>query len=244
MTTPLRPMNLGEILDRTFQIYRSRFLVFVGIAAVPALAMMAVEIADGSWLHASTSLQTSQRGRESLWNFAHSLMLYHVSAFLGLLVLPALVHVASCAILDKATSFRAALQLVAARWKCFLWLAFLKLAVQLVIPEILASGLFVVLGVVGYLAKNAFNDQGQVGLVVLMFAIPVLMGLVLFLWSASWLSLAIPTASLEQIQGLKALRRSWQLTRGSRLRILAAWISLATLAILLAVGVICFSAGL
>ena len=50
MTATLRPMNLGEILDRTFQIYRSRFLVFVGIAALPAIAMMALEMADQFWL--------------------------------------------------------------------------------------------------------------------------------------------------------------------------------------------------
>jgi hypothetical protein len=37
MTATLRPMNLGEILDRTFQIYRARFWVFLGIAALPAV---------------------------------------------------------------------------------------------------------------------------------------------------------------------------------------------------------------
>jgi Membrane domain of glycerophosphoryl diester phosphodiesterase len=31
----LRPLSLGEILDRTFSVYRANFLLFVGIAAVP-----------------------------------------------------------------------------------------------------------------------------------------------------------------------------------------------------------------
>ncbi len=44
MTATLRPMSLGEILDRTFQIYRSRFLVFVGIAALPAVAMFLIDL--------------------------------------------------------------------------------------------------------------------------------------------------------------------------------------------------------
>jgi hypothetical protein len=39
-------MTLGEILDRTIQIYRSRFLVFIGIAAIPALAMLALHWRD------------------------------------------------------------------------------------------------------------------------------------------------------------------------------------------------------
>src|SRR5580698_11544018 len=30
-----RPMTLGEILDRTAQFYRSRFLVFFGISVIP-----------------------------------------------------------------------------------------------------------------------------------------------------------------------------------------------------------------
>ena len=33
MTTALRPLTLGELLDRTFQLYRNNFLLFVGIAA-------------------------------------------------------------------------------------------------------------------------------------------------------------------------------------------------------------------
>jgi hypothetical protein len=34
MTEPLRPMSTGELLDRTFSLYRKNFLLFVGIAAL------------------------------------------------------------------------------------------------------------------------------------------------------------------------------------------------------------------
>ena len=33
----LRPLSLGELLDRTFFLYRRHFLLFVGIAAMPQL---------------------------------------------------------------------------------------------------------------------------------------------------------------------------------------------------------------
>lgn len=36
----LRPMHLGEILDRTVQIYRRQFLLFVGTAAGPSLVLL------------------------------------------------------------------------------------------------------------------------------------------------------------------------------------------------------------
>jgi hypothetical protein len=36
-TVDLRPMTLGEVLDRTFTLYREHFLLFVGITALPHL---------------------------------------------------------------------------------------------------------------------------------------------------------------------------------------------------------------
>jgi len=33
--TEIRPLSLGELLDRTFNYYRSHFRVFVGIMAIP-----------------------------------------------------------------------------------------------------------------------------------------------------------------------------------------------------------------
>ncbi|MGD0683209.1 MAG: hypothetical protein ABR990_14305, partial [Terracidiphilus sp.] len=35
MNEPLRPLTLGEILDRTAQLYRARFLLFLGISVIP-----------------------------------------------------------------------------------------------------------------------------------------------------------------------------------------------------------------
>ncbi len=36
MNEQLHPLTLGEILDRTAQLYRSRFLVYFGIGVIPA----------------------------------------------------------------------------------------------------------------------------------------------------------------------------------------------------------------
>jgi hypothetical protein len=38
----LRPLSLGELLDRTFFLYRRHFLLFVGIAGIPYLVLIAV----------------------------------------------------------------------------------------------------------------------------------------------------------------------------------------------------------
>src|SRR5579864_4043252 len=45
MIETLRPSTLGEILDRTADMYRSRFLVFLGIASLPAGVVFASAVA-------------------------------------------------------------------------------------------------------------------------------------------------------------------------------------------------------
>ena len=46
METTLRPLTLGEILDRTAQLYRSNFLLFAGIASVYAGALLVLSLAQ------------------------------------------------------------------------------------------------------------------------------------------------------------------------------------------------------
>jgi hypothetical protein len=40
----LRPLSLGEILDRTFSLYRRNFLLFLGITAIPQLLVLALNL--------------------------------------------------------------------------------------------------------------------------------------------------------------------------------------------------------
>ena len=41
----LRPLTVGEILDRTFTLYRRHFALFIGIAAVPQIMVLAIQLA-------------------------------------------------------------------------------------------------------------------------------------------------------------------------------------------------------
>jgi glycerophosphoryl diester phosphodiesterase family protein len=54
MTTSLRPMSLGELLDRSFFLYRKYFALFVGIVALPHLATLAFQLV-GVALHPGTT---------------------------------------------------------------------------------------------------------------------------------------------------------------------------------------------
>ena len=44
MIPVLRPLSTSELLDRTFHLYRKRFLVFVSIAAIPQLIVLALRL--------------------------------------------------------------------------------------------------------------------------------------------------------------------------------------------------------
>ncbi len=48
MTTMLRPLSTGELLDRAFSLYRSHFVLFVGIAAIPQLVLLAFQVAGSA----------------------------------------------------------------------------------------------------------------------------------------------------------------------------------------------------
>src|ERR1700758_1323568 len=43
MAAELRPLSLGELLDRTFSLYRKNFVLFASIVALPHLVLMAVQ---------------------------------------------------------------------------------------------------------------------------------------------------------------------------------------------------------
>ena len=55
MATALRPLNTGELLDRTFQLYRAHFLLFVGIVALPYLVLLAFQLSGVAFRLGSTS---------------------------------------------------------------------------------------------------------------------------------------------------------------------------------------------
>jgi len=62
----LRPLSIGDILDRTFSLYRRHFLLFVGIAGIPQLLVLAFSLARilflGNPLDRLTTLGTSNLG--------------------------------------------------------------------------------------------------------------------------------------------------------------------------------------
>jgi hypothetical protein len=58
----LRPMTLGEVLDRTFKLYKSHFWLFAGITAIPPLAMLVIQV-TASWMQTEAMRAAQTPGR-------------------------------------------------------------------------------------------------------------------------------------------------------------------------------------
>lgn len=56
MVTVLRPLSTSELLDRTFHLYRNNFLMFVGIVAIPQLAVLALQIGGAALIQQGHSV--------------------------------------------------------------------------------------------------------------------------------------------------------------------------------------------
>jgi len=229
----LHPMHLGEILDRTFETYRKRFFLFAGIAALPATVMVGLHCADLVWWHTDRWVGQLDRGGAIAWGWVVAFGYSHISGFLAALFLPAFVRAAGNSLLGESSSIGGSLRFAATRWRSYLWLAILKLLLEMLGPEALAVGIMI--GAAFVLDKlNMMDNFLPFGAVML----AALAGMFfLIFWVGAWISLAVPAAAIEGLGGVKAVRRSWALTKESRWRIFITWFAIVICSLVLQTAV-------
>ncbi len=221
MTTNLRSMGLGEILDRTFQIYRSRFWLFVCISSVPVFAWELIFFINTNWLQTHTLDHSSGNTGILLWNFVASHVNYYAFFLVALLAMPAVVKVTECSFLGTKCTALSSLGFAVAFSRRCLWIAFLVASVFLVLDSAFRS-------VVAWIFVDSVSTLGRS----FNWAAPILnafatvAGWALFLWLFARLSFAIPAAVIEDLPSFRSLRRSWILTRDSWQRICLALVAL------------------
>lgn len=225
MNEPLRPLTLGEILDRTVQMYRARFLVYLGIGVLPAATLLAfagLGFVLLAWAGAAGP-DLSVQGTQAV--FAVLLLL-----LLGLVALPvwlgatalgwaAMSQAAASAVLGEALTIREAYRSVWKRgWSCVGLYALLALIV-VVAPAVVLFGASAVLGVVAALGSRAGAENGLAVLAGFgIFALALVLG-ACALWLLLRLSLAYPACVVEQLGPWAAIKRSDALSKLTRGRI-------------------------
>jgi hypothetical protein len=223
-----RPSTFGEILDRTIQIYRSRFTVFFGIAAVPTAIVLV--FASGVFLFFSWFGTNGSGGAGSGPNPEAAVLVGLALVAIALVAVPmffvvtalasaALNHAAARAFFDQKTTIRDAYKAVWARGWRYIWLYLLQVLIVIAAP--LAAWFVLILISAGGLALARTAGIGVAGsaLVGLLAVLAGLFLVVYCIWMALRLSLAFPACVVEQTAAWPSLKRSALLTMGTRGRI-------------------------
>jgi len=234
MTESFSPMNLGGILDRTLRIYRSRFRAFVGLALIPVFAAELIGFADKNWLHVNLLAHPAGRFEIFLWNTAVWFGFYNVFCVIACTVEPGFVKLASSSLLSEDRSMTSSLRFIAVRWRSYARIAVLKVCVALVLPELVYVVLLI--GAVSLGEGVHSSSQEPQLLTPLLSLLAEGVGIGLFFWLGACQSLSIPAAVVENFAGFRSIRRSWILSKGTRLRIWFIWIVLFAAIWVLAFG--------
>jgi len=223
MNEPLHPSTLGEILDRTVHLYRSRFLVFLGIAAIPSVVLLlcaAGLFAFFAWAGATTA-KPEIVGIFAVAAVAAALLvglpLYVGASALG----SAAINLAVVrAFEDQTITIRQALKDTWRRGWSYIGLFLLQALIVWVAPLAVWIGLVALSAYAAILAQDAGMGRTTLGVFFGLLAVLIVVALVGYcIWMFLRLSLAFPASVVERISPTVALKRSSSLSQGTRGRI-------------------------
>ncbi len=219
MAEPLRPLSTGELLDRTFALYKHNFALFLGIALPAPALFLVLQLMRIEWLlrhpvsrHANVFL----RG-DVLWIWATLLLTW----FVGLaFTYPPTITAVSAVHLGRSISIRESYQALRGRVLRVIgivigWAGWVFLGV--------AAG-FAIIMIVGVTIELSHARLGVLGnpiLVALMAFLVILFG-GLLAWARY--ALAIQACVIEELGVGASLRRSKILVKASVRRIIIVYV--------------------
>ena len=201
MVTVLRPLSTGELLDRTFYLYRNNFLVFLGITAIPQLFILAVQLGGAV-------MMMGRQGTRAMLLIVMGYLLFYLAIFIS--QAPTIVAVSNLN-LEKPIGIRSSYSSAKRSLPRVIWIVFLIFVTMV--------AFFSVVSITTALLVAATDVTGQ----------PWVSGVVAFVviaaaivWALRWIlnwSLVIPVTVLEGGWFRVSIRRSKTLVKGSRSRI-------------------------
>lgn len=213
MSLDLRPLTLGELLDRSFSLYRRHFWLFVGIMGVPSVIGLAFGIVTAVFTPQPPSPE-SMAGAPDPAEVLRT-MIFLVVAMIGMGIVYFITYAVALGATTVAVSELYMGRPVTIR-ESFTPLRGKvgRLALLLLLVSIRTFGLLILGAVsVGVGAGVAAAGAPIVG--VLMLTAGMFGAFALWIWLILRYAVAVPAAVLEDETSTDAIRRSIELTRGS-----------------------------
>lgn len=242
METHLRPLTLGEILDRTAQLYRTNFLLFAGIASVYAGALLVLSLLQ---IAVQEVLRMEHMNGKIVWaTVAGMLLAWPVAVIAGGIAVAANNRAVSWLHLGQPATIRGAYASIRPKIGRYLWLMTITTFVVWVPFVVLYAGYTAFtlkyIKPTGILSQSGGHMDPQTAMmflgVTLIFGILVLGALVYAILMGLRYSLAVPACVVEEIPARQAIRRSIALSKGARGRIFL--LGLLVIAIQIGLGLI------
>jgi len=237
----LRPLGIGDVIDRVFGIYRARaiglFVIGLILFVAVILAWIALTVAF-AFTGASTLSRLSTPSTASpaavfsnpaFLEFAAGLVVYFIVGWLitlliGAIFTGAVIDAAAAAHLGQSRSISQSLGVG------------FRSSLRIFLAGLIASVAVSLIGVVYNIIGGIFDNN------LLLFLLSLVYFFVLFYVQASWF-VAPVVATIERHGPVSSLRRSWQLSGGFRWRIVGLFVLLVVLFLVL-LFLIVFAVGL
>ena len=213
MDIELRPLTLGELMDRTFQLYRARFLLFFGIAAVASAVEMIWSLARVLEANALTSRHLPALTIQSITSLTGTVS-WAVTFGIAGIAMAATNRAVTRIHEDQPTGVAASYGEVRSHWLRYMWLN--------VVTFLLAWGLVVLIvavTVVVVMVATRTTTLPQANVVGFLYGgmgLLILLALPLCIWLTLRYALANAACASEEIGVRKALKRSVLLSKGMR----------------------------
>jgi hypothetical protein len=243
-------LTLGEILDRTIQLYRRKFLLFIGIstpaAGITMLVSGAVVLTFSSSIFSSINAGAAS-GKPAPPTTESVLLVFGVLAALFLIGLPILLATFAAALgalnsaayrtnRGESATVRDSYGFAFLHFWRYLGILFLQALLSWIVPSAAATILAVIAGILAtLLAKTGpENILGPMWVILAILLFLVLIVVSVLLWLR--FSLAYPASITEGTKAWPSMQRSGQLSRGTRGRILALYALLWVLSLVVSLA--------
>jgi hypothetical protein len=222
MQTNLRPLTLGEILDRTAELYRSNFLLLAGISSVNAGILLVLSLLEIGVQRGLVALHMNDYVVAA--TIVGVVILWLAIFVAGGIAVAANTRAVSWLHLGESASIRAAYKAVLPRTGRYLWLMtityFRAWFPCAVIYGTYGALIFTYVRGKGILTPHPAPIDSQAvlifGIVSIVFVILLLIFGIYGIIMTLRYSLAVPACAVENLNARAAIRRSIQLSKGAR----------------------------